>query len=212
MTISAIYLAAGFSKRFGENKLLHEIDGKPMYQYTLEKLISIWQEKTLISQVIVVTQYDEIEQYIVQQNTFLRGAMKDNANEIQVVRNMHSERGIASSLQLGIQAAGDADAYLFCVADQPYLKKETIENFVKGYIAAGKGIGCLSWGERYGNPTIFDRKYKEELLGLSGDIGGRQIVSNNPEDVYRYEVTDAYELRDIDFGNEFGSEFRSGLQ
>ncbi|HKM22861.1 MAG TPA: NTP transferase domain-containing protein, partial [Lachnospiraceae bacterium] len=93
MTISAIYLAAGFSKRFGENKLLHEIGGKPMYQYTLGKLISILQETALISQVIVVTQYDEIEQYIVQQNTLLQEVVKDNANEIQVVRNMHSERG-----------------------------------------------------------------------------------------------------------------------
>ena len=183
-----------------------------MYQYTLGKLISILQETALISQVIVVTQYDEIEQYIVQQNTLLQEVVKDNANEIQVVRNMHSERGIASSLHLGVQAADDADAYLFCVADQPYLKKETIENLMKGYIAAGKGIGCLSWGEQYGNPTIFGRKYKEELLKLGGDVGGRQIISSNPEDIYRYEVTDACELRDIDFGNEAKSDFRGELR
>ena len=32
------YAAAGNSRRFGSNKLLYEIEGKPMYLLTLEKL------------------------------------------------------------------------------------------------------------------------------------------------------------------------------
>ena len=41
MKIALIMLAAGNSRRFGSNKLLYEIDGKPMYRYILEKLMVV---------------------------------------------------------------------------------------------------------------------------------------------------------------------------
>ena len=41
MKIALIMLAAGNSRRFGSNKLLCEIDGKPMYRHILEKLTAV---------------------------------------------------------------------------------------------------------------------------------------------------------------------------
>ena len=41
MKIALIMLAAGNSRRFGSNKLLYEIDGKPMYRHILEKLMIV---------------------------------------------------------------------------------------------------------------------------------------------------------------------------
>ena len=41
MKLSIIVLASGNSKRFRENKLLYEIDEKPMYLHTVEKLINL---------------------------------------------------------------------------------------------------------------------------------------------------------------------------
>lgn len=38
MKLSLIYLAAGNSRRFGENKLLAELDGRPLYRYGLDAL------------------------------------------------------------------------------------------------------------------------------------------------------------------------------
>ena len=40
MKIALIMLAAGNSRRFGSNKLLYEIEGKPMYRHILEKLMT----------------------------------------------------------------------------------------------------------------------------------------------------------------------------
>lgn len=193
MIISAIYLAAGFSKRFGANKLLHRIEGKPMFQYTLEHLLSVRQETSLISQLIIVTQYDEIEQYTKQQSI-----SANITGAIRIVRNTQSERGISSSLQIGLQAAGDADAYLFCVADQPYLRKETIVGLLQEFTTSNQGIGCVMFKDRYGSPTIFRKQYRQELLALQGDSGGKQIMSRNPEDIYRYQVINERELMDVD--------------
>ena len=48
MKIALIMLAAGNSRRFGSNKLLYEIEGKPMYRHILEKLMIVaeWLEET----------------------------------------------------------------------------------------------------------------------------------------------------------------------
>ena len=48
MKIALIMLAAGNSWRFGSNKLLYEIEGKPMYWHILEKLLIVaeWLEET----------------------------------------------------------------------------------------------------------------------------------------------------------------------
>ena len=57
--IHMILLAAGFSRRFGENKLLYPIKGKPMYLWTMEKLKEI-QKEGLADSLVVVSQYEEI--------------------------------------------------------------------------------------------------------------------------------------------------------
>ena len=84
MNIALIMLAAGNSRRFGSNKLLFPVDGRPMYQITLDRLKQI---KADLSQefeckVIVVTQYEEIRKYA-------------SEEEIQVLINPHPEEGIS---------------------------------------------------------------------------------------------------------------------
>ena len=105
MKIAFIMLAAGNSRRFGSNKLLYEIDGKPMYQHILEKLMTVANTPESIT---VVTQYEEIEQ-------------KARTLGTKVYINPHPDEGISSSLKIGLKANKDADACLFTVSDQPGL-------------------------------------------------------------------------------------------
>ncbi len=189
MKINIIYLAAGFGSRFGDNKLLHDVNGKEMYRHVLEQLLILESKSDEIKQVIVVTQYDEIEKYV---------QLYEN-KDIQVVRNEHSELGISSSLQLGLLADKFADAYLCCVADQPYLTWNTINQLIEGFKESGKGIGCTAKEGTLGNPAIFSHKYLPELLALDGDVGGKQVLQRHLEDVFSYEVANEQELEDIDF-------------
>lgn len=57
MRLNLIYLAAGNSRRFGENKLLFQIQGKPLYRYGLERLMEIC-ERYPQWKLTVVTQYE----------------------------------------------------------------------------------------------------------------------------------------------------------
>ena len=162
MKIGMILLAAGCSRRFGSNKLLYEIEGKPMYLRALERLLEVQRihfspaekaadtqgrksqrgksaqpegnrrtgEKITIS-IAVVTQYEEIRRTAAQM-------------EIPVILNPHPEEGIASSMKLGLAGFSDTGACLFSVADQPWLKAETVMKLVKLFLDSGKGIACLS--------------------------------------------------------------------
>ena len=183
-TLSLIMLAAGNSRRFGSNKLLYEIDGVPMYLRTLTKLQKAASELGNC-EIIVVTQYEEI-------------AAKAQGSGARVLINPHPERGISSSMQIGLAAAKESSACLFTVSDQPWLTTETIVNLVHKFLSEHKGMACTLLGTKTGNPCIFSRKYYQELLEISGDKGGKQIINRHPEDVAYLEIEDARELTDMD--------------
>ena len=188
--IRMILLAAGFSRRFGENKLLYPIKGRPMYLWTMERLKEI-QKEGLADSLVVVSQYEEI----------LTEAARQG---ISGVKNLQSERGISSSLQIGLEAAGcfkirDTETYyMFFVADQPFLRKETVENFLADFEKSGKKIGCMSYRKTPGNPVIFHECFVPELMALQGDTGGKKVLKKHLEEVFFYEVQDPGELEDWD--------------
>ncbi|MGB5822623.1 MAG: nucleotidyltransferase family protein [Proteocatella sp.] len=122
----AIILASGNSRRFGGNKLLTAFNGRPLFSYVLDKALELKAETGL--EIIVVTQYPEIEAYVAKINDShkLAGAHKDSMicksysqnqpqghelsrNYIKVIHNPSPEEGIASSIRLGTQAAIDME-------------------------------------------------------------------------------------------------------
>ena len=58
-------------------------------------------------------------------------------------------------------------------------------------------IVCAGNGRRTGNPVLWDRKYFQELLNLTGDEGGRQVMRRHEESL-RIVQADPEELKDID--------------
>ena len=220
MKIAMIMLAAGNSRRFGANKLLYEIDGIPMYRHVLEqlddtkkKIENIYSEysditednndnnsdvvqlnnlyknnitATIIRNIIVITQYDAIAEAV-------------KTKGIPVLYNPHPEDGISSSVKIGLNASLDADAVLFTVSDQPWLTSVTICELIHVFLNTSKGIACVSYQGKMGNPCIFGRKYYNELLSLEGDKGGKKVIMKHLDDTQVYEIEEGRELEDIDY-------------
>ena len=61
-----------------------------------------------------------------------------------------------------------------------------------------KGMACIRWNGKTGNPCIFGQKYYEELMEISGDKGGKKIIKKHPEDVAYLQIRNARELQDAD--------------
>lgn len=188
MRITAIILASGFGKRFEGNKLLAIYKEKPLIMHIVEKVI-----RQEFHEVIIVSQYDEILDLV--------NASKHAKSNIKVIKNNTPHKGISESIKLGIQEGDCCEAYMFFVGDMPLIKAETIEKMLvafKAFYLNEKSILCSSYKGQRGNPVIFSAAYKQELLSLEGDVGGRQVIKKHLSQVATYEVQCEEELFDID--------------
>ena len=159
------------------------MDGRPLYEVTLDKL-GAFSDCTRV----IVTRFPEI-------------ARAAGERGVRAVTNREPERGISHSLQLGLQEClkqnPDLRGVLCMVCDQPYLEPATMERILEEGFSYPGAIVCAGHGERRGNPVLWDRSYFPELLELTGDTGGRQVIKRYPERVRLVECGEK-ELADVD--------------
>lgn len=207
--IHIIYMAAGNSRRFGSNKLFYELDGKPMYRHLLERLVEIKdrynklkkagkkiknaESNNPVIDIIVVTRYREILDYC------------SSIPDCHAVLSPDSEKGISYTIKAGIMAVheqkktGMQDYYMFAVADQPYLKSQSVIKLIDK-VLENKGnmrlVFSLRCGDAVGNPCVFHSSLIPQLLSLEGDKGGRSVAKKY--DCVYVDIADERELMDID--------------
>lgn len=214
MKIRMIYLAAGDSRRFGSNKLLYHIDGKPMFAHGLDTLMKVLEEMEEVS-LTVVTNYPEIEEYAAACRKASAEKMPQTpvGERICTVKSPCSHKGISHSIRAGLlgfdaddslpfaadfPAQPDADYYLFCVADQPYISSKTIVSLLQETIKGGYVGGYVEWQGKSGNPAVFSKELFGELSSLQGDIGGKRLLVGR-ENVCRVSAGRREEMEDVDF-------------
>jgi molybdenum cofactor cytidylyltransferase len=101
---------------------------------------------------------------------------------LTTVENPHPERGISSSIAIGLRALPKTtDAALIGVADQPYLTAAAIEELIRAF-SPGRII-VPRWGDHRGNPPVFDGRFFPELLALDGDHGGQRVIASHGDSV-----------------------------
>ena len=208
--IHIIYMAAGNSRRFGSNKLFYELDGKPMYRHLLDRLAEIKnrynksKSDSWTIDITVVTRYREILDYC--------ACIPD----CHAVISPDSEKGISYTIKAGIMAvqeqkkpektsgslhntAEPEDYYMFAVADQPYLKSQSVIKLIDK-VLENKGnkrlVFSLRCRDAVGNPCVFHSSLIPQLLSLEGDKGGRSVAKKY--DCVYVDIADERELMDID--------------
>lgn len=197
--IHIIYMAAGNSRRFGSNKLFYELDGKPMYRHLLERLVEIkyrynkLKSDSPVIDITVVTRYREILDYC--------ACIPD----CHAVLSPDSEKGISYTIKAGIMAVqeqkktGMQDYYMFAVADQPYLKSQSVIKLIDKVLentGNERLVFSLRCGTAVGNPCVFNSSLIPQLLSLEGDKGGRSVAKKH--DCVYVDIADESELMDID--------------
>lgn len=178
MKLGCVIMAAGASSRFGENKLLQDFLGKPLFTCVLNAAEGVF-EKT-----VVVTGYEIIEK-TAEKMGFLS------------VKNEHPELGVSHTIRLGSGALQDCDGVVFATADQPLLSRETLCRLAAEF---GKEPSCIhavcADGKR-GNPCVFPKSLFGELVSLEGDTGGGAVIKAHSHLLRLLEVP-SEELLDCD--------------
>ena len=178
MKLGCVIMAAGSSSRFGSNKLLQVLDGKPLYRRALEAVPT-----EAFVRVCVVTGYAPVAEQA-QRMGFV------------TVWNDRPEQGISRTIRLGLENLTDCDGVLFMTADQPMLTRQTLRRLAETFVESG-GIAAVSHAGKRGNPCLFSRELFPELLALEGDTGGASVIKAHPELLRLMEVP-AAELADCD--------------
>jgi molybdenum cofactor cytidylyltransferase len=190
--ISAIVLAAGEARRMGETKQLLPWRGKTVLGHVLDTLLS-----SSVDEVILVLGH-EAERVL----------EKVAIREIKVVFNPDYQKGMSTSLRRGLRAMNKAaEGFLVVLADQPAITPEIIDRLIDSFrrVQPGKNIVAPSFRGRRGHPVLFGRKYREEFGGLTGEVGGREILARHPEDILALEVDTDAVLIDLDTPEDYQS-------
>jgi molybdenum cofactor cytidylyltransferase len=185
--MTAVIMAAGFSKRFGRQKLLMKIGGKPILLHVIEAV-----EKSGFEEIILVCRHKAVEKLIIGKN-------------IKVAHNNDAVLGISSSVKCGVRSASPADAYIFFTGDQPFIDVDTILKLKATFNEKKGSIIVPRFNGVAGNPVIFSAKWADSLKMLSGDTGGRSIIAANANDVYYVDLESSVAGTDIDTRDDYAA-------
>lgn len=191
--ICGILLAAGYSKRFGSNKLLQALPhgaqnaGMPIARAAAKHLIDALPEPVAVTR---------------PRAQKLAQMLREAGCNTVVCKN--AADGMGTSLAAGIKATADADGWVIALADMPFIRPETIRLIAKG-IVEGAAIAAPSYQGERGHPVGFARRFRDDLLALNGDEGARQLLKAHPDWITLFEVDDPGVLRDIDTPGDLSS-------
>ena len=182
--IAAILLAAGKSTRMGANKMLEEIDGRPMVARTIQRLLSSH------ARPIVAVLGNE-------------AAQVDRALgklPVERVCNPDYANGLSTSLKRGLAALpDDVDGAVVCLGDMPLIAGRDLDRLIAAFNPLeGRAIVVPTRRGQRGNPVLWSRQFFPEMMGLSGDAGARRLIEEHADLVAEVEMDTDGVLTDID--------------
>ena len=180
--VAALVLAAGQSARMcGPNKLLLEIDGRPMLARVVDTILA-----TAARPVLVVTGH---------QADAVRDVLDDR--DVRFAHNAQHAEGIGASIRTGVRALElTLDGVLVCLGDLPGLRKESVEALLAAFTP--DRICVPVHDGRRGHPVLFGQRFLPELARLAGDRGARSILEAHPHAVCAVSVADDGVTFDVD--------------
>jgi molybdenum cofactor cytidylyltransferase len=176
-------LAAGEARRYGSQKLLASLAGRPLLQHAVDAACA-----SSLSPVVIVLGAD---------SDGITAQLEPR--RARIVRNPDYASGQASSLRTGVGALGaEADAAVVLLGDQPGVTAALLEALVARQRETGAvAVLCVQDGRR-SPPTFLHGDLWPEIAALRGDVGAREVLARR-SDVATLNVERAFaKLDDID--------------
>ncbi|MEW6366118.1 MAG: nucleotidyltransferase family protein [Acidobacteriota bacterium] len=167
MSVPAIVLAAGRSSRFGRNKLVQPVRGRPMIHWVLDALAD-----PRLSPIIVVVGFEK---------EVVAECCAQLAGPVTIVENELYEQGRSSSIRAGITALPPGSSCaLVALGDMPFITASLVTALLDAFHRKPLITFPIVAG-RKGHPVIFPAHTFPLLQQLRGDKTLHDYLLNHPD-------------------------------
>lgn len=179
--IVGVLLAAGASKRFGSDKLMHPLpDGTPIAVAAAANLLPAC---------------DRVVAVVCDDNHRVADALATAGCES--IRCAEAHKGMGHSLAAGVRATPDAAGWIVALGDMPFIATSS-HQAAAARLRAGASLVATEYQGQRGHPVGFSNRWFAELTVMTGDQGARAILARHSQQLLLCAVEDSGVLRDVD--------------
>jgi molybdenum cofactor cytidylyltransferase len=182
--ICGIILAAGEGKRMGKVKLTLPLGDKKLIEWVLQAV-----KLAPLNKYFLVVRPEDKEIIKIGKTW---GA--------EIVLNPNFRKGMSTSIKAALLKINtqEVEGFFLILGDQPLITSKIIDKLIKSFSPGKKEIVVPYYENRRGNPVLFDIYWKDGLMAVTGDVGGRVLIKAHPKKVKRVNISDETILFDID--------------
>ena len=171
MKTGIILLAAGSSSRLGRAKQLIEFQGKKLIQKAIDEANKCQADSFVVvlgaNAELILTGFD--------------------ITSTPFIVNSDWQHGMSSSMQAGLRflmEKEEINQVLLMLCDQPFVDASLLDQLITAKEISGKGIVAAAYSNTLGVPALFDRRYFEDLVQLTGSEGAKMVIFKHQAEVH----------------------------
>ena len=171
-SVACMLLGAGRGRRMGKTKLLQKVAGQTVFEISLGNHLA--SSLGLICGVVAgwLAGFREImDRYHSRRVSFIAVAEPCE---------------MSCSLKAGwrwLMENAAPDAIMISLADQPLVRAATIDLLLDSYLDCDMPICVPTYEGRQGHPVIVSTDLSDEIMGLKGDHGAKEILLARPAEI-----------------------------
>ncbi|MBI5353352.1 MAG: nucleotidyltransferase family protein [Chloroflexi bacterium] len=178
MSISAIILAAGQSKRMGQQKMLMS-----------------WGNTTVLGKVIETLQAAGVEDITLVANS----ATASQITNYKLPITLNDGGEMLESIQLGLRGQNSqSEATLICLGDQPQVEERSVRLVCESFQRSRSSIVVPSFQMRRGHPWLIAREQWDEVLRMRAPKSMRDFLNSHKDEIFYLDVDSPSILQDLD--------------
>jgi molybdenum cofactor cytidylyltransferase len=192
LTVAALILAAGESRRMGSPKPLLPLGATTFLDHLLHQFLT-----SRARPVIVVLGH--------QAERILRQVPIQKAQNATAVVNPDYRQGMLSSIRAGLRELGDepVSGALVCPVDHPRISAALVDLLITRFEETHASIVVPVYEGRRGHPVLFARTLFDEIQRAPDSVGARQVVWDHAGEVLEIPTEDRGIITDIDTPEQY---------